>query len=174
MAPQPPEITQPQQKPVNISDALWSQIQADNPDPKKYTVVIADGFGALKERAIWQQSQDDIQRAKLDEIRQQGDKVYAALDLDGVAYVEDIKTRQEGISRRLIRIMRVMDAIKNEDKGHVSEQVQIQIATLLKQARMLQEQMMKLSVPSDLQNDQVISFDLDSSSRIQVMLSSSE
>ena len=124
----------------------------------------------MKERAIWQQSQDDIQRAKLDEIRQQGDKVYAALDLDGVAYVEDIKTRQEGISRRLIRIMRVMDAIKNEDKGHVSEQVQIQIATLLKQARMLQEQMMKLSVPSDLQNDQVISFDLDSSSRIQVML----
>lgn len=164
------EITQPVQKPASIGDALWAQIQADNPDPKKYTPVIADGFAALKERATWQQSQDNVQRAKLGEVRQQANKIYAALDLDGIAYIEDIKIRQENISRRLVRIMRVMDAIKNEDQGHVSEQVETQIANLLKQARLLQEQLAKLPTQTEAHTDQMISFEPDTSNRIQHML----
>lgn len=166
------EITQPIQKPANVSDALWTQIQADNPDPQKYTAVIADGFTALKERATWQQSQDNVQRAKLEEVRQQANKIYAALDLDGIAYIEDVKIRQENISRRLLRIMRVMDAIKNEDQGHVSEQVEAQIANLLKQARLLREQLAKLPTPTEAHTDQVISFEPDTSNRVQIMLQS--
>ena len=157
-------------RPSNICDALWTQIQADNPDPKKYTVVIADGFTALKERATWQQSQDNVQRAKLDEIRQQADKVFAILDLDGVAYVEDIKMRQEGISRRLIRIMRVMDAIKNEDHGHVGEQVEVQIANSTQTSKNVTRPTGKTPLPPEMQTEQVISFDPDSSNRIQIML----
>ena len=164
------EITQPPQKPAGVSDTLWTQIQADNPDPKKYTVVIADGFSALKERVTWQQSQDNVQRAKIEEIRQQSSKIYAALDLDGTAYIEDIKIRQENISRRLVRIMRVMDAIKNEDQSHVGEQVEMQIASLLGQARLLQEQLAKLPTPTEVHIDQAISFEPDTSNRIQSML----
>jgi hypothetical protein len=164
------EITQPVQKPAGVGDALWAQIQVDNPDPKKYTAVIADGFTALKERATWQQSQDNVQRAKLEEVRQQANKIYAALDLDGIAYIEDIKIRQENISKRLLRIMRVMDAIKNEDQSHVSDQVETQIASLLKQARLLQEQLTKLPTPTEAHTDQMISFEPDTSHRVQTML----
>lgn len=166
------ETTQPVQKPANVSDTLWTQIQADNPDSKKYTAVIADGFTALRERGTWQQSQDNVQRAKLEEVRQQANKIYATLDLDGMAYIEDIKIRQENISKRLLRIMRVMDAIKNEDQSHVGEQVEAQISNLLKQARLLQEQLAKLPTPMEAHVDQVISFEPDTSSRVQIMLQS--
>lgn len=56
-----PEI----QKPPSISDKLWAQIQADNPNPQRYVPVIAEGWTALKERSAWQETQSKAQTEKL-------------------------------------------------------------------------------------------------------------
>ena len=53
-------------RPLGVSEELWEQVKRENPDPKKFFAVVANGFPALKERRDWQLAQSEALGAKLE------------------------------------------------------------------------------------------------------------
>jgi hypothetical protein len=53
-------------KPLGVSDEQWEQVKRNNPDPKKFFAVVANGFPALRERRDWQLAQSEALAAKLE------------------------------------------------------------------------------------------------------------
>lgn len=100
------------QKPVNISDSLWTQVQNDNPDPSRMVPVLANGFGDLHARSRWE---DDVIRAhtdKLSELHEKTSKLLRDLDIDLTAKLIAAQQRHQSLSLRLLKIMKGMEVLR--------------------------------------------------------------
>ncbi len=99
-------------KPANVSDSLWTQVQADNPDPSRMIPVLANGFADLDARAKWEDEALKAHTAKLDELHAKSAKLLRELDVDLTAKLTAAQQRHQALSLRLIKTMRVFEVLR--------------------------------------------------------------
>lgn len=100
------------QKPANVSDSLWAQVQNDNPDPSRMIPVLANGFNDLFSRARWE---DDVIRAhtdKLADLNEKSSNLLRDLDIDLTAKLVAAQQRHQDLSLRLLKIMKGMEILR--------------------------------------------------------------
>lgn len=119
-------------KPANVSDSLWSQVQADNPDPSRMIPVLANGFGDLDARAKWEDEALRAHTAKLDELHAKSAKLLRELDVDLTAKLTAAQQRHQALSLRLIKTMRVFEVLRRT--GNRPSPVEVEAMTRLRQA----------------------------------------
>ncbi len=119
-------------KPANVSDSLWAQVQADNPDPSRMIPVLANGFGDLDARAKWEDEALKAHFAKLEELHSRSAKLLRELDVDLTAKLTAAQQRHQALSLRLIRTMRVFEVLRKA--GNRPSPSEIEAMTRLRQA----------------------------------------
>lgn len=100
------------QKPANVSDSLWAQVQNDNPNPKVMIPVLANGFGDLHSRAIWEDGAIRVHTEKLTELHGKSSDLLRDLDIDLSAKLIAAQQRHQALSLRLLKIMKGMEILR--------------------------------------------------------------
>ena len=100
------------QKPVNVSDSLWAQVQNDNPDPSRMIPVLANGFSDLHSRARWEDEVISAHTSKLAELNDKSSNLLRDLDIDLTAKLIAAQQRHQTLSLRLLKIMKGMEILR--------------------------------------------------------------
>ena len=165
-------------KPAGCSDALWQQIQADNPDPALYAPALADGFDALKQRSEWLQKTHRSQQEKLAELQNESARLLSSLELDATGLLRDARSRQDNLTARFLRVMRVIEAMREDGlpgRNGLPLPMQEQIKALLEKVREQRIALDKAKLNGEpSQPDQVASFNLDLSEELYRRLTSQQ
>lgn len=100
------------QKPANVSDSLWAQVRNDNPNPSVMVPVLANGFGELHARALWEDSNIRAHTEKLAELHGKSSDLLRDLDIDITAKLIAAQQRHQALSLRLLKIMKGMEILR--------------------------------------------------------------
>src|ERR1700722_13712621 len=81
-------------KPPPVSERLWQQALADNPDHTRFHPVLASGFSDLHKRAVWQREQLEAQLNKALVLEEELGTLMRQQDVELGAQLARAKNRQ--------------------------------------------------------------------------------
>lgn len=95
-----------------VSDRLWQQALADNPDPANFHPVLANGFGDLQRRVAWQESQMTAQLDTALALDEELDGLARQQEIQFSSQLAKIRTRQAGLNGRMTKLVVAVDGLR--------------------------------------------------------------